>query len=97
VPDPAQLVQHPAQLWLEHDDDGDDDVEGGVPEKPRQEDEVELRGDDSDDRQQDETHDDLRALGASEQPQHEIKYDRDHRDVEHLDDAQMADHVVQLR
>ena len=67
--DAAELVQHSAQLRLEHDDDRDDDVEGGVPEEPRQEDEVELCGDLAYDGQQDEPDYDLRTLGTAQQAQ----------------------------
>jgi len=94
--DPPKLVQHPPQLRLEHDDDGDDDVESGVLEQPREKHQVELRGDDADDRQQDEADDDLGALRATQQPQQQIKDHGDNCDVEHLDDPKVADHIAEL-
>src|SRR4029077_10119046 len=81
---------------LKHDDDRDDDVEGGVPEKPGQKDEVELRRDHTDDRHQDEPDDDLRALRAAEQPEQQVEDHRHHGDVEHLHDGEMRDYLVEL-
>src|SRR6202022_1681919 len=97
VPDPAELVKHAAKLGLEHDDDRDDDEGGGVLEQPRKYDEVEERGDDTDDRQQDEADHDLRPLSPTKQPQHQIENYRDHGDVEDLCNAEVADDVAQLQ
>jgi len=96
VPEAAQLVERPAQLGLEHDDDRDDDEGRGVLEQPREKDQVELRGDHAGDRQQDEADEDLRTLGAAQQAQQLVEDEGDHRHVDHLDQAEVTDDLAEL-
>ena len=95
--DAAELVEGTSQLGLEHDDDRDDDEEGRVAKQPGQQDEIERGGQHADDRQQDEADKDLNALRSAEQTQQLIEDERDDGHVDHLDRAEVADHLEQLQ
>ncbi len=94
--EPAQLVEGPAQLRLEHDDDCDDDEHPGVLEQPREKNEVELRRQRSDHRQQDKTDQDLSSLSPAQEAQELIEHEGDHCHVDELDQTEVVDDLVEL-
>src|SRR5207302_6959747 len=74
----------------------DDDEKRGVAEEPRQQDQIERRGDNADDREQDEADQDLRALGPSEQAEQLIEHEGHHGHVDELDRADVPDDLSEL-